>query len=104
MSTGFQHLGYTTEERNRRAFHNTEANLRIWTGPASDGFLESGVIRELFKKVNSCFVKRVSLGQTGGPLKQRTPSVKHYPAFSVAALILCLILWDVPVVMHSDLG
>lgn len=56
LSAGFQHLGYITELRNHRTFHNTggqpenldrpSKNLgaeETQRGSASDGFLESGL-------------------------------------------------------------
>lgn len=56
--------------------------------------------------------KEISLGQTGGPLKQRTPTVKYCLVFSVVIWIYafhcrfdsvsCLV--DVPVIMHGMTG
>lgn len=63
-----------------------------WRVPASDGFLAPGLYTD---------TRKLSLGQTGEPLKQRTPIIKRHclvlsvaicPMFSV--LTLCLVIWE----------
>lgn len=58
---------------------------KSWRGPASDGFLVSG----LYKKT----IKKITLGQTGGPQKQKTPRVNCCLVVSVVTQTLCLVLW-----------
>lgn len=76
LSAGFQHLGYTTELRNHRAFHNTggqpenldrpSKNLgaeETQRGSASDGFLESGLEESYLKKWSPILLREFLLAR-----------------------------------------
>lgn len=71
-------------------FMTLEAQLKVlisidlgveetWRVPASDGFLAPGLYKD---------TRKLSLGQTGRPLKQRTPNIKR-PCL-VLSVAICL--------------